>query len=260
MFFRWPWDGAATLLGPSGRPLATSPAVQGAARDYGGGGAQTAAQGRKGCRRAGRAGTLHHGRLARYMDRAARWLRHTAPATATGSHGGRGTVVRAEANPAGGGPVGARDNPMTKALGQPAAARLNEKLRKCTDGATSYANTRLVDLSNVLEGPPPEMIVSARYRIAPGKMQEFENLVKSDILPVYKKAKTGLTVSRRGVGANPNDVTMSTVYSKFADLDGGTFLVKQLGQAGADRVNAKFVGIRTLIEVLVRRRVQDLSF
>src|ERR1035437_10030000 len=30
MFFRWPWDGAATLLGPSGRPLATSPAVQGA--------------------------------------------------------------------------------------------------------------------------------------------------------------------------------------------------------------------------------------
>src|SRR5450759_902244 len=39
MFFRWPWDGAATLLGPSGRPLATSPAVQGAARDYGGGGA-----------------------------------------------------------------------------------------------------------------------------------------------------------------------------------------------------------------------------
>src|ERR1035437_9586249 len=85
MFFRWPSDGAATLLGPSGRPLATSPAVQGAARDYGGGGAQTAAQGRKGCRRAERAGNQHHARLALYMDRAARWLRHTAPATATSS-------------------------------------------------------------------------------------------------------------------------------------------------------------------------------
>jgi hypothetical protein len=152
------------------------------------------------------------------------------------------------------------DNPMITALGQPASARLNEKLRKCTVSSTSYANTRLVDLSNVLEGPPPQMIVSARYRISPGKMQDFENLVKSDILPVYKKAKNGLTVSRRGVGANPNDVTMSTVYSKFADLDGGNFMVKQLGQAGADRVNAKFVGIRTLIEVLVRRRVPDLSW
>src|ERR1035441_926227 len=64
MFFRWPWDGAATLLEPSGRPLATSPAAQGAARDYGGGGAQTAAQGRKGCRRAEPAGNQHHARLA----------------------------------------------------------------------------------------------------------------------------------------------------------------------------------------------------
>src|ERR1035441_1482740 len=104
MFFRWPSDGAATLLGPSGRPLATSPAVQGAARDYGGGGAQTAAQGRKGCRRAERAGNQHHARLARYMDRAARWLQHTAPATTPGRSrrsglrwwrpGGRGHAAR----------------------------------------------------------------------------------------------------------------------------------------------------------------------
>jgi hypothetical protein len=117
-----------------------------------------------------------------------------------------------------------------------------------------------VDLSNVLDGPPPQMIVSARYRISPGKLADFENLVKSDILPLYKKAKVGLTVSQRGPGANPSDVTMSTAYSKFADLDGGPFVVKQLGQAAADRVNAKFVGIRTLIEVVVRTRVQDLSF
>src|SRR5450759_1800122 len=98
MFFRWTWDGAATLLGPSGRPLATSPAVQGAARDYGGGGAQTAAQGRKGCRRAERAGNRHHARLARYMDRAA--------AGSSTQHQPRRPVVRAEADSAGGGPVG----------------------------------------------------------------------------------------------------------------------------------------------------------
>jgi len=43
---------------------------------------------------------------------------------------------------------------------------------------------------------------------------------------------------------------MVTYYSKFADLDGGPVLVKQLGQAGADKVNAKFTGIRTMIEVV----------
>jgi hypothetical protein len=46
----------------------------------------------------------------------------------------------------------------------------------------------------------------------------------------------------------------------LADLDGGPFLVKQLGQDGANKINAKFAGIRTLIEVIVRNRVADLSF
>ena len=151
-------------------------------------------------------------------------------------------------------------NPLAKALGQPAANRLGEKLRKCTESTTAYAVTRMTDLSNVLDASLPSMIVTARYRIAPGKMPDFQSLVKSDILPVYKKAKVSLIVNQRGAGANPNDVTMSTGYSKFADMDGGAFLVKQLGQEGANRVNAKFAGIRTLIEVVVRTRVADLSF
>jgi hypothetical protein len=151
-------------------------------------------------------------------------------------------------------------NPMIKALGQPGAARLNEKIRKCVVSSTSYSNTRLTEISNILEGPLPAKLVTVRYRIAPGKMTEFENLVKSDVLPVYKKAKVALLVSRRGPGANTTDVTMSTGLSKYADLDGGAFLTKQLGQEAANRINAKFAGIRTLIEVVVRSRVDELSF
>jgi hypothetical protein len=150
--------------------------------------------------------------------------------------------------------------PLTKALGQAAAARLNDKLRKCVDSSTSYSNTRLMDISNILEGPLPSRMVTVRYRIAPGKMTDFENLVKSDILPVYKKAKVPLLVSRRGPGANTTDVTMTTGITKYADLDGGPFLTKQLGQEAVNRINAKFTGIRTLIEVVVRNRVDDLSF
>ena len=149
--------------------------------------------------------------------------------------------------------------PLLKALGQPATARLNMKLAKCIESSTAYALTRMTDISNVLP-EPTEFIVSARYRIAAGKMQDFQNLVKSDVLPVYKKANTSLLVNRRTYGANPNDVTMVTGYSKMADLDGGTLLTKQLGEDGAAKVNAKFTGIRTIIEVLIRRRVADLSF
>jgi hypothetical protein len=152
-------------------------------------------------------------------------------------------------------------NPITKALEPAAAARLNEKLRKCIVSSTSFSSTRFTDLSNLVDNDaPPPITVSARYRIAPGKFQEFENLVKSDVLPVYKKAKVRFTVNRRGPGTNTSDVTMVTYYSKFADMDGGPFLQKQLGQEAANKLNAKFAGIRTMIEVVTRRRVDELSF
>lgn len=151
-------------------------------------------------------------------------------------------------------------NPMIKALGEQGAARLQSKLLKCTNSTTSYAVTRMAELSNVLEGPPPARLVTARYRITPGRMQDFESLMKSDVLPVYKKAKTSLTVNRRGPGANTSEVTLGTGIAKYADLDGGPFLTKQLGAEGAAKLNAKFTGIRTLVEVVVRSRVPELSF
>jgi hypothetical protein len=91
-------------------------------------------------------------------------------------------------------------------------------------------------------------------------MNDFIALVKSDVLPVYKKAKVTLIVSRRGPGANTNDVTMSTGYQKYAQMDGGPFMTQQLGEDGAAKLAAKFAPFRTTVEVLVRHRVDDLSF
>jgi len=150
--------------------------------------------------------------------------------------------------------------PLLKALDTAGANRLNEKLRKCTLSSTSYMITRLPDVSNILEGPTPNMLVTVRYRIAPGKMPEFQNLMKAEVLPVYKKAKMGMIVNQRGPGANVNDVTVSTAYTKFADMDAGPFMTQQLGKEAADRLNAKFIGIRNIMEVVVRRKVADLSF
>jgi hypothetical protein len=151
-------------------------------------------------------------------------------------------------------------SPIAKALDTPGAARLNEKLRKCVESSTSYMITRLTEISNVSDGAMPDMIVTARYRIAPGRMQDFENLMKTEVLPIYKKAKMGLIVNQRGPGANTTDVTVSTAYAKFADLEGGPFLTQQLGADGAAKLNAKFVGIRNVVEVVVRKKVPELSF
>jgi hypothetical protein len=150
-------------------------------------------------------------------------------------------------------------SPLVKALDAPGAARLNAKLAKCIVNSNSYMSIRLDDISNVLD-PPPAIIVAVRYRIAPGKNQEFHDLFKSELLPIYKKAKVSVTVNQRGPGGNPADVNVVTGYAKYAEMDGGPFLVQQVGQAAADKINAKFAGIRSTVEVVVRNRVPDLSF
>ena len=106
----------------------------------------------------------------------------------------------------------------------------------------------------------PPVLVTVRYRIAPGKMDQFQALMKSDVLPVYKKAKVYLSVNQRGPGGNTAYVTQVTGYAKFADMNAGPFLTQQLGAAGAAQLNANFTGIRNQIEVIVRRRIADLSF
>jgi len=148
---------------------------------------------------------------------------------------------------------------LVKALGQAGADRLVARVRRCLESQTVYTQTRMVDISNVVT-PPPEVIVSVRYRITPGKMDDFRALVKSDLLPVYKKAKVQFVVNQRGPGANVNDVTMSTGFQKFAEMDGGTFPTRQLGAEGAAALNAKFRPMRTLVEMVVRHRVDELSW
>jgi hypothetical protein len=152
-------------------------------------------------------------------------------------------------------------NPLVKALGETASARLGEKLRKCTLSSQSFMSTRLDDFSNPSESSePPPIITSTRLRIAPGKMPEFESIVKTDVLPVFKKAKAPYTVLRRGLGANPNDVTITTPHGNWADLDAPSPFVKALGADGAAKVLAKFTGVSTVIETVARTRAADLSF
>jgi hypothetical protein len=150
-------------------------------------------------------------------------------------------------------------SPLVKALTQAGSDRLVTKARKYLVSQNVYTQTRLVDISNVIT-PPAEVIVSARYRIAAGKMPDFIALMKSDVLPLYKKAKVQLIVNQRGPGSNVADVTVSTGYQKYAQMDGGPFLTQQLGADGAAKLNAKFASFRTVVEVVVRHRVDDLSW
>lgn len=150
--------------------------------------------------------------------------------------------------------------PVLKALGEARAARLGEKIRRCILSTTSYVITEQADLTNNPGGSLPARIATTRVRVAPGKMDEFLKIVKTDITPAYKKANLTLLVNRRGFGTNGNDVTFTGPVAKYAEFDGPSPLVKALGQDGVAKLVAKIGPMAAVFETIVRTRVPELSF
>ncbi len=150
-------------------------------------------------------------------------------------------------------------NPQTRALGAEGAEKLTSKLRKCIASQHSYLITRMEDLGNTTS-TPPNFLVSTRVRIPVGKIAEFQNIVKTELTPIYKKANAPFTVSQRGIGGNPSDITLSYGINKLAEMDGGSLLVKQLGQEGFLKLAAKITSLGPVIEQVMRARVSELSF
>jgi len=155
------------------------------------------------------------------------------------------------------------DAPLVRALGADGAAQLNTKLRKCIFTQSSYITSR-VDSLSIDAGQAAVWRIQVR-RVIPGKMPEYMAYYKAEVLPGLQKAKAdgkiaGSSIAIRGVGAPTGEFTTVTFYSKFADLDAGDPLVGALGREAAAAVNAKGLQLATNTQVIVRRRIADLSF
>lgn len=155
------------------------------------------------------------------------------------------------------------DAPLVRALGADGAATLNAKLRKCIATQSSYMVDSRDDLS--IAGGDALVWRVATRRIIPGKMDEYLALYKSEMLPALQKAKAagriaGAMVGVRGAGAPSGEFAVVTLYGKFADLDLGSPYAWALGQAGADAITAKSAALSTPGQVVIRRRVADLSY
>lgn len=153
--------------------------------------------------------------------------------------------------------------PLVRALGSEGAAALNAKLRKCIMSQSSYMTTRQDELT--IAGDDALVWRIAVRRAIPGKMGEYLAYHKAEMLPALRKAKAdgkiaGATVAVRGAGAQSGEFTVVTQYAKFADLDGGNPIVHALGQEAGNAVTAKAAQYSTAGQVIIRRRVADLSF
>jgi hypothetical protein len=124
--------------------------------------------------------------------------------------------------------------------------------------------TNRVDSLTIPAGDAPIWRIAVR-RIVPGKMQDYLAYYRAEVFPVLQKAKAagrlaGSTVAIRGAGAQSGEFTTVTYYAKFADLEAGDPLVQVLGREAADKINTRNPLYSTPTQVVIRRRVADLSF
>jgi len=139
-------------------------------------------------------------------------------------------------------------------------ATLNGRLQKYITSQQTYAIRTLPEIDNPLpEKEQPNLIVVNVVRVAPGREQDYYNVMKSDFLPHFNKAEFHHVNGALTLGGESGYIHQFYVKD-FAKLDEGSPIVKALGAAGAQAVTAKLAGIVTSSELWTARLIPDLSY
>jgi hypothetical protein len=142
----------------------------------------------------------------------------------------------------------------------PALAPILNRLRQCLRGRTSYAVRNMPDVGNPLpEGERPDLMVVNVARVAPGREQDYLNIMTADFLPHFNEADVHHVTGALTFGGESGFVHVF-YYPSFAELDKGSPVMRALGAEGAQAVTAKFSGIVTKSELFIARLVPELSY
>ena len=148
-----------------------------------------------------------------------------------------------------------------KGAGADQARVINERARRMIVAQQIYALRARPDLGYGVRGEKVNLAVLTTIVVAPGRNADFEALLKTDVIPAYKKAgEPYFTVSQVVLGGDPNQYLALTMYDNFAALQKGSPILRGLGPEGFAAFNQKMAGIVTRLEYDVVRYNAALSF
>jgi hypothetical protein len=156
-------------------------------------------------------------------------------------------------------------SPLRKTLGEDAFRDYQAKSRRAVVSVHTYGELARLDLSYMgkmasMPGPPKLAVVNS-VSVVPGRAAAFESLVKSEILPVMKKADVlGYFVSQSMFGGDAWAYTSVVFFDSFAEIGKGSPFMRVLGPAGSAALLAKFAGLVAHQERVIARYNTDLSF
>jgi hypothetical protein len=154
---------------------------------------------------------------------------------------------------------------LRKTIGEDAYRDYLTKSRRCVNSVQTYAEVGRLDLSYMgkmgsMTGPPKLAVVTS-LSVMPGRGAAFENLVKTEVLPVMKKADViGYFVSQSMFGGDAWGYTSVIFYDSFAEIGKGSPFVRVLGPAGSADLFSRIGGVVAHQERMIARYNADLSF
>jgi hypothetical protein len=153
------------------------------------------------------------------------------------------------------------DAPAVRALGADGARAYGEKNRRFIESTRTYLEQSRPDLSyDVKMTAPPKLAMLSSIQMVPGKAAEFEAFIKSDVVPVMRKARLGYAVSQTILGGDINGFTSLIFYDSFAEIGKGHPFQRVLGVEGERQLNEKAAAFVAHVERSVLRYVPELSF
>jgi hypothetical protein len=148
-----------------------------------------------------------------------------------------------------------------KGAGAEQARVINERARRMIVAQQIYALRARPELGYGTRPAQPNLAVFSTVTIVPGRSTDFENIVKTDIVPAWKKAgEPYLGVSQVVLGGETNRYLMLTLVGDFAGLDKGHPMLRALGPENFAKFDQKLAGIVAKIESEVVRFNAALSF
>lgn len=149
---------------------------------------------------------------------------------------------------------------QAQALGLVADPKVAEKLRRCVLSTSTFLSTALPEVSNPGQDGHPPIVGLLRLRVAPGKMDEYLNLYKAEVLPLLKKADAKVLVASRRLGTDGYDLTFESHLTNFSDLDAPPVLIRAFGPETIAKVTAQLNPLATVEENTILIRQAGLSF
>jgi hypothetical protein len=154
------------------------------------------------------------------------------------------------------------DNPYNKMATEQERSTRTARLSQYLENVQTTIDKPLEDLTINTQGVqfPPTYVHAIRIRVRMGGGNDFDGVVKNELIPALKKAEVKMLLARRIEFGGVSDYQFAEGFAKWAELDPPDTLPKTMGAEAFRKMMDKLNQLVTLREDTIWRYQADMSY